>query len=283
VVGDLLEGLAAEELMRGDEKRDVGGGWLRRLQAWRIKKSAAMDWWAKAQKVGEETYLLDRVLPAKGKNDGERRAANEHLLRVIAAKYPKHVPELYRTVLDKRPELDSSDLARTVVRCTLPVKEKIDLLESAVKHKDYAHRLSALRALKDVDRKRFDALLLATIEGLPTDVPGRYHTCSEAQVAELVADSDDPRAWSALEKAAKRAKPGLRMKLLSHFEDPRPLRRAERLRLLGAFLDDDEVRDAVALELATVLEIEVGSDRFLTPLEWATIRAALKVELDKTK
>jgi hypothetical protein len=34
------------------------------------------------------------------------------LLGVIEAKYPKHVPSLYRAVLDKRPDMDSWSLSR---------------------------------------------------------------------------------------------------------------------------------------------------------------------------
>ncbi len=310
VVGDLLEGLAAEELARGTDKEDVGGGWLRRQQGWRVRKAAATGWWAKAQKQGEEAYLLDRVLPPAPEGD-RRTGANEHLLRVIAVKYPKQVPVLYRKVLDQRPELDSSALVETLARSSAPVKDKLDLLASGAEHKDYAHRLPALRAIKKLDQKRFDALLLAAIENFPKDVPGKYARCNAGPIAALAIESTDPRVWAVLEKVAKRSALGVRMELLSEFGDPQELRhRGERLQLLAAFLDDSELRDvkaderfvipsggylhdrievrnSVALDLADLLEIKIKPKDDRAPAEWAEIRTkvreSLKRELDKMK
>jgi hypothetical protein len=310
VVGDLLEGLAAEELARGTDDKDVGGGWLRRQQGWPVKKSAALVWWEKAQKQGEEAYLLARVLPPAPKDD-ERAIVNVHLLRVIAAKYPKHVPTLYRKVLNERPDLDSWSLAKALAGGAIPAKDKLELFVAGAEHKDYAHRLPALREIKKLDQKRFDAILLATIESFPKDVSGEYWLCREGPIAGLAVESDDPKVWPTLEKVAKRSSLGLRMELLNHFGDSRELRhRAERLRLLSAFLDDAEVRDVkadkryhgpgggfpydrievrdfVALELASLLEIEVELKLDRTSEEWAKVREkvreALKQEFDKKK
>jgi hypothetical protein len=306
LAGDLLEDLAAEELLRENDKGETDRNWLLRQYGWRVKKSAATQWWAKAQKIGEETYLLDRVLPAP---KAARDNPNLHLLRVIAVKYPKRVPELYRTVLDKRPNLESWELVETLVACQLPAKDKLDLVLMGAKHGDYNRRLPALRALKDLDKKQFDSLLIETIESFPTDVRGEYWTCEEHFIAKLAIESGDPRVWTVLEKVAKRAKVGLRMELLSHLSDRRnPKWRVERLRLLAAFLDDAEVRDRkadkrfegpcaefnyerievrdfVAIELAWLLggKIELKLNR--TAEEWAKerdkVRAALKRELEK--
>ena len=66
MVSDLIEGLAAEELGRGAPGKDaVGGEWLGRQQGYPVTKRAAKKWWEKAQKVGEQTYLKERVLPAR--------------------------------------------------------------------------------------------------------------------------------------------------------------------------------------------------------------------------
>jgi hypothetical protein len=311
VVGDLLEGLAAEELMRGTgDGEDVGGGWLRRQQGYRITKAAASKWWQKARKVGEETYLLDHVLPAAAKEGGPRQIS-AHVLNVILARYPKHIPSLYRKVLDKRPELDSWILADAVMRCKLPGKEKLDPFLYAAKHKDNKHRLPAFHAIKDLDKKQFTSLLLATIEGFPRDVQGAYWTCPEAYIAGLAIECDDPRVWRTLEKVARRSVVGLRMEFLNHFSDPRDNRhRPERLRLLASFLDDAAlrhydssskfegpcagflyhkiaVRDFVALEIAHMLGIDIELNLERTPEEWAKIRSriqkVLKRELGKTK
>jgi hypothetical protein len=288
----------------------VGGDWLRRLQGYPVLPDAARAWWEKARKVGEEAYVLDRVLPPAVK-DGKRAHVSAHLLRVISVKYPGHVPALYRTVLDDRPDLNSWGLAEALARSSVPAKEKLDLLLAGVRHKEPAHRVPALRALKDLDKRQFDALLLATIEGFPTDVKDEYWICPEAAIARLAVESDDPRVWAVLEKAARRSSLGLRMELLNQFGDPRDARRrAERLRLLGAFLDDAEVRDNksdarfdgpgagfpydriavrdfVADTLAGLLGVEVELKLDRTEVEWAEVRGkvrdALKRELGKER
>ncbi len=311
VVGDLLEGLAAEELMRGTEDgEDVGGGWLRRQQGYRITKAAASKWWEKARKVGEESYLLDHVLPAEDK-EGRQGQVSAHLLNVIQARYPKHIPSLYRKALDKRPELDSTMLASALLGCPLPATEKVDLLLYAAKHRDNNHRLPALNALKELDKKQFTSLLLATIESFPKDVPGSYWTCPEARIAKLAVATDDPQVWQTLEKVARRSALGLRMELFNEFSNPKDNRhRPERLRLLGSFLDDAglrdedssakfdgpgagfpyhkiEVRDFAALELARLLGIDIELNLERTPEDWAKIRSqvqeVLKRELSKAK
>ena len=197
MVGDLIEGLAAEKLMRGNDEMDVGGGWLVRLQGWPVKKSAARAWWEKAQKQGEEAYLVERVLPSAAKGD-EQAAVNAHLLRVIAAKFPKSIPVVYKTVLEKYPNLDSTPLAAALTRCSLPVKDKLDFLLTAAKHEKYAHLLPAFRAIRELDQKRFAALLLATIEGFKVGTLETYWTCPGAHLAALAVESDEPRVWPTL-------------------------------------------------------------------------------------
>jgi hypothetical protein len=142
-------------------------------------------------------------------------------------------------------------------------------------------------------------------------VPGDYWACPESLIARLAVASDEPRVWAALEKAARRASLGLRMELLSRFGNPREIRRrAERLRLLAAFLDDAEVRDPksdarfsgpgagfpygriavrdfVANVLAELLGVEVELKPDRTEAEWAEVRGkvrdALQRELGKER
>jgi hypothetical protein len=311
VVGDLLNGLAGEALMRAaDDGEEVGGDWLRRQQGYSVAKAAAKKWWEKARKVGEERYLMDQVLPEKAKED-EQRQISSHLLNVIVAKCPKHIPSVYREILDKRPELYSGMLAGAVLQCKLPDKDKLALFLYAARQKDYKHSLPAFYAISQLDKKQFNVLLLAAIEGLPNDVPGEYWKCPEAALAKLAIESDDPRVWQTLERVAKRSAIGLRMELLNEFSDPKDWRqRAERLRLLSAFLDDAvlrdnassekfdgpgaghpydkiSVRDFAALEIARIVSIDVETNLERTPEEWAKIRSqvqeALKHELSKAK
>jgi hypothetical protein len=314
IVGDLLEGLAGESLMRAtDDGKEVGADWLRRQQGYRISKKAALAWWEKARVVGEEKHMLDHVLPVRPAQpkDDDRRNISDHLLKVILAKYPKHIPTLYRKVLEERPELYSDTLVEAVLECNLTAKEKLNLFLLAAQHKDYQHRLYAIRALKGLDQKQFDSIVLTTLEGLPKDVPGPYWMCSEAQFGQLVLKCDDPRVYQTLEKVAKRSALGLRMELLRFLNDPNNSRhRRERLVLLATFLDDTElrdvkannqfdgpgagfpydkieVRDFVACQMAGMLDIQVDDKRDRTPEEWANIRSqvrdALKRELSDKK
>ncbi len=55
------------------------------------------------------------------------KAVSDRLLRVVLAKHPKHIPSLYRTVLDERPELRSSELAEAVLHCKIPDAENLGL------------------------------------------------------------------------------------------------------------------------------------------------------------
>jgi hypothetical protein len=297
VVSDLLEGLAGE---------NIGRDWLRRQQGQRVTEAQARKWWESARKVGEEAYLLAHVLPAKGKQE----AIREQILRVLRAKYPRHIPGLYRTILAKRPDLRSWTLADAVLASKIATGEKVDLFLEGTHHKDPWHRLPALSMLREVDTKRFNERLLATLEEMPTDIPGPYWYCPEAQIAGLAILSEDPRVWAAVDKIVHRSALGLRMEVLAQFGAgaDKPSHRRERLRLLASFLDDAtlrdadsdkrfedgcagepyytiEVRDFVALEIAGLMGTRVELNLERTPAEWAKIRAmvrqAMKKELGK--
>jgi len=295
VVSDLLQGLAGQ---------DLGRDWLRRQQGYTVEKAAAKMWWDEARMVGEEAYLLKHVLPAPNAKE-ENRQTNGDQLHLIVVRYPKHVPELYRTVLYKRPELDSWSLADAVSRCKMPAQDKLDLLLYAAKHEDNRHRLAALYAIKSLDKKKFNALVIAAIEGLPNDVPGPYWLSPEAEMAELISDSDDPRVWDALTKVVKRSAVGFRMQLLDRSTGWGGIgHRSDRLRLLAAFLDDTAVRDTesskkydgpcagfvyrklsvqnfVAMELAGLLKMEVELKPDRTSEEWAKIRRQVRDAVDR--
>ncbi|OWK43164.1 hypothetical protein [Fimbriiglobus ruber] len=310
VAGDLLEGLADAELDRGTPGENVGGGWLRRQQGYPVLKSAALDWWEKNRKTGEETYLLNHVFPTKAK-EGKQPEVNQHILNVITAKYPDRIPGLYKKVLDERAELGIWELVDALERSKLSDKEKIALLVSGVKRGQAEHRLPALGTLRKFDQQQFNNLLLNLVENLPKDVPAAYWSCPEARLVRFAMECDDPRIWPLLEKVAKRSSIGLRMEVLSKLNYIGDTKyRIERLRLYSSFLDDSalcdrktddrfsgpgasfnydkiEVRDFIALELARLLGIDIKLKRNRTPAEWAKIRESVRVdlkrELDGTK
>jgi hypothetical protein len=275
VVSDLLERLAGQ---------DIGRGWMRRLQGYAVEGAEAKKWWDEARRVGEERYLLDHVLPGETR-EGTVGVPNYNQLRVIVAKYPGHIPTLYRTALDRSPAVDSWALARAVSRSNLPVKEKIDLFRYAAKRKNNRHRLLALLAIKELDQKQFDALFLATIEALPDGLTGpEWIWRPEGDIVQLAFESDQPQVWPALEKVTKRAPDKLRMELLNQIADPKDHRhRTERLRLMVGLLEDDALRDIrniVALELASLLGIEAPVNPERTQIEWTQLSRKARESMD---
>jgi hypothetical protein len=302
VVSDLLAELAGE---------DLGRDWLQRQRGAAITKAEAKKWWDRARMVGEEAYLLAHVLPPdenpKEASSNVRTWISSEQLRLIEVKYPRHILPLYKTILDKRPQLDSWMLADAVLRGKFPAKEKLTLFLYAARHKDTRHRLRAFQSIKELDKKQFTSLVLAAIESLPRDVAGPYWTCPEAHFARLALETDDPRVWPLLEKVARRSAVGLRMELLYHVSDASNKRhRAERLRLLESFLDDVtlrdndsskkfdgpgagfhyhrmEVRDFVAMELASLLGIEVELNPERSPQEWAKLRREVRERLKRER
>jgi hypothetical protein len=154
VAGDILCGLAAGDLDRG---------WLRQQDA-AVQKAAARAWWAKARKQGEEKYLLAHVLPA----GPEAQDPNDHLLWVIARRYPRRLVGVYRTVLEGRPDVQSGPVAEAVSNSTLPREEKIELLRRAARHANPEHRRVALLVGRGLDPKAF----ADTAEMLPVPKEG---------------------------------------------------------------------------------------------------------------
>ena len=67
--------------------------------------------------------------------------------------------------------------------------------------------------------------------------------CIESYFACLVGNTGNPRAWRALEKAAKRCDVGLRMELMGELCRFGAKHSKEQLAFLSAFLDDSTLRD----------------------------------------
>jgi hypothetical protein len=270
----------------------------------RLDKSAVKRWWEQAKKVGEEAYILSHVV----KFDRDKNyTINDNLVTVIGAKYPKHLSELYRTVLDKYPAASTSSLATALLRADLPIKEKLEVCLYASGHKTFPHRVRALEVLKGLDKERFNSLLLAAINALPTDVRGNYGDWSEKPLVMLVLECDDPRVWRALERAAERAAVGFRIELIDSISWPYETRNEQkRIQWWAYFLNDATlcdttdsfkfeshrarpyvkitVRDFAALVLADHLGVEMddlpaGEQR--TPQQWADLRARVQQELKR--
>jgi hypothetical protein len=289
VVSDLLQELAGEE---------VGKDWLERQKGWAVEKADAQAWWEKAQKDGEETYLLDHVLPSGEKAEWP----NSLMLEIITKKYNQHLPKLYKTILDERPKMQSWPLADAVGKSSLTVEQKMELFLHACRNKSLEHRRFGLTQVQKLDPKQFITILLATLESLPKTPTEAYWSCPEAAYAHLVLATDDPRAWELLEKVAKRSDVGLRMQFMNpmNYSYVGDRQRQQRLKFLAAFLDDAEapdvkakpemfsgphagftfrrlsVQDLAAMQIASILEMPDHPDRDWTPEQWEALRKKVK-------
>jgi hypothetical protein len=256
-------------------------------------KAQVQQWWEVAKRNGEEAYLLQNVLP----KEDERIQPDSSLIETLALRYPNHLASIFRTVLEKRHDLDTQDLAIAINKSALPKEVKIELFSLAAMHKNYHHRCLSLGFLSELDNRQFSRLLLATIEGLPKDLDDHYWACAEVRAANLIIHTDDAKVWKALETSAKRSEVGLRMELirLKDYGDLSPQTRQVALRFLASFLDDStardvvsnkekfilcaggdykrlEVRDFAALEISRIVGTDVPVNPERTPKEWAKVR-----------
>lgn len=274
------------------------------------EKRAAQDWWEEARRQGEEAYLIDHVLPpARKDRPSEDQWPEMGQVRLLGRKYPRRLAGVYRDVLENHPLVQSWPLADALTASSLPREDKVGLFVLAAGDRSLENRRAALWQLKDLDAERFITLLAATLDGLPRTPTVPYPVCCEATFATLVRTTDDPRAWRALERAARRADAGLRMEILDNTNRPRSttIHRRQRLAFLAAFLEDDAIRDVTvnpkmfepiyagfrfrrleirnfaALRISEILETPADPTPEWNAEQWAKLRdqmrAALKREL----
>jgi hypothetical protein len=270
---------------------------------------AAGRWFADAQKLGEEEYLVGRVKQLTGQ-------PVRVLLPLLFEKYPRRVPEVYRAVLDGQPSTYATGdrCAQALAEGPLPVEEKRKAFEFAAAHADAGHRLVGLRHLIDLDPRRGAELLVAALDALPADADA-----SELRIAALAANVAESSAWESLARAVQRAGVGTRMELFALVADqvqPPPATRKYRLAFLASYLDDasdwdgrprfsdrvagtsvpskmpaarvfalNEVRNWAAWKLVDALRMKEKPDRDWTAEQWAAlrekVRARVKDELAK--
>jgi hypothetical protein len=221
---DLLRELAGEQLV--EDKADVP-----------TRVQAARKWFEEARKVGEERYVVSRVVEKINDNKWLRKT----LFWLLCNKYPQRVPEVYRELIGNHPTLvyESWQFAKAVAQGPLPAAEKRKILEYAARQPDLHHCAAGVKFLRTFDAKQAHDLLLAGLDRLS----GRLSD-GALTLVEVAAEHDDPREWQALAKALRRADVGSRLELLKVIaEEPAPAGRKKRLVLLADYLTDDAVRD----------------------------------------
>jgi hypothetical protein len=268
-----------------------------------ITKAQARAWWKKAKQTGEEAYLLAHV----GPGDDATGGFNTFLLAILGKKHPKALAGLYLDVVDKRPGVDSTDLAQAIAESALPPARKLELLLHVVRGTNIRHRVSALGALKDLDAHMFAQLLVQSLEALPQKAKGPYWSRPEISHAYLVAETADPRPWRALLNVARRSPVEVRLEILNGVggSPGDNKQHGERLHFLAAFLDDTAVRerafnpnsldgpraapefermavrDLAAIEIAYILELPAEPTPEWSAEQWTKLRAEVRQALDR--
>jgi hypothetical protein len=216
-----------------------------------LRTFAAGRWFADAQKMGEEKYVLER-LGRKGPF-----LTDETPLLLLAEKYPKRLPEVYRRFLDTedRSEFDNP-FAQALLDAPIPRAEKLKVLEYAATHPVPGHRWVGFHFLRQIDPRRASELLIAALDRMGSET-GPH----DAQLARIIPQYPDPKVWTALAGAAKRVPAETRVELLRFMGPelsikPAPACRRLVLAFLSAHLADDEVRDRAAAQLTQMLGVE---------------------------
>jgi hypothetical protein len=290
IVRDLLQGLAGDEVSQDWERPRDG----------RVARADVEAWWADAQRTGEEAYFLEHIFG----NPKADNLWNRLMLDVLAHKYPRRLPDVFRRMLKDRPDMLGWELGDAVANSTLPKETRRELFIEATRCKGPAIRIDGIWRLWDIDKPKGTECLLAELDRLPKAPEGGYWSCPETRLVYLVAHINEPAAWAALEKAAKRVDVGLRMELLNGlcWRDPPESVSKAYLHFRSRFLDDATVRDLmvsskffgpsagsgflkievrnyVALELAAYLGVAANPKPDWTAEQWAKLREDVKKAL----
>ena len=231
-------GALASDLLQSIAGKNLGKDWLDRQKGWNLEKADVEAWWTEAQKH-EEEYLVKHALPEDVKNIWP----NAGVLRALSRKYPERLIEIYRTILNRRPNIQSYPVVAAISESALPQRKIIEVLTYAGQNKNLEHRRAAFWKLKNLDHPRFVEMLVETLENIPPTPEGEYWSCRESAFLPLVMQTNDVRAWQALLAAAKRADVGLRMQMITPECELPESQRKLLLTYLSNFLNDETVRD----------------------------------------
>lgn len=294
VVSDLLQQIAGE---------DLGSDWLERQQGYPLESTVVERWWIAARAQGEEAYLRAHVLP----QDPTAQWPNAGPLAIIAKRHPQYLPALYREAIT-RPNMQSYTIAKAITGSALPNDIKRQVFLEAAASPTLEHRRAALWELRPLEPESFVRILVDTLDALPNTPEGPYWNSREAAFANVVMETEDPRAWDALLRTARRADVGLRMQLMApmNYDYIGEKQRAQRIRFLSAMLRDPSVRaipedrgkfegpcaamtlpvitvrDFAAMQLASVLGLlppDGYPDELWTAAQWTALRVRVAAAL----
>jgi hypothetical protein len=262
---------------------ESGGGWV--LDA-PPDPATAHAWFDRAKKVGEEGWLLARAMPPDEPIADRKGCPDPVIVRVIGAKYPARLPEVYRAWLRRPFDECDGDFADEVAASTLPRDQKVGLLKEGAARGPHRRRLSTLEglarlgsaALREPLRTELTRCWAETLLAELTPSWGRLVRPSPEPVnvyrlLRLTEASDDRACWDALAVVGRAAGISPRLNLIwligeGRRPDQPEAHRLARIRCLVKFLDDEtrevcaawdgvQVRDHAADWLAVLLGFRV--------------------------
>jgi hypothetical protein len=258
-------------------------------------------WLADARRRGEEEWVIQQtVTPGKGPSDV--------LLRLIRAKYPHHLPAIYRAQLNDSSNGRGVSAAGELARSRVDRETKLSLLRRGTGHDNFDHRLAAIAALAGVDSDLARAAVGDTVTWLRTRAGGARQN-PEAEIDEFVSFAlrfDGPDTTRSVAELLGHQTVTRRVDLLVviaynySFSDRNQFILSTRL--FAAMLSDEsvytatpnanqmgfravhpsiEVRNFATLTMAPLFDIDVPWNPDRTPAEWAALRAKVKAAVEK--
>ncbi|MFT7580375.1 MAG: hypothetical protein ACI9MR_002044, partial [Myxococcota bacterium] len=237
-------GEAASEILQALAGDALGNDWLGARKGYVVKVSEAKAWWESMQGQDEAGHYRARVLP--GPTVRGSKFPNALMLRLLGARAPEMLADVYGEVLEERPDLESHPIATAIAASALARDRKVAALGQALTHARLEHRRAAMWSLLKLDKGRVGTALVDTLDALPSTPLGPYWRAAEAAFATLAMEVPTDAVWAALRSAVARADLGLRMELLGnlHLVPRHPSSALTKARaLLASYLGSAAVRD----------------------------------------
>jgi hypothetical protein len=308
---DLTVGHLCSRLLYDLSARTIGGGNGEEYMD-RLEPEKAREWFIAAKKIREEKWLLDHAIPKEANKpnkpiEAQWAEAEAHIGRVIAAKYPSRLSEIYRATLKGPMPGSLEDHVPSILASKLPREQKTALLVEGASSEDVKHRFFALTGLARLDQPQFRKNLLLTLKQIEKQAKEKKPWIIEThELVPLVERADDRACWHALIEVARQIPVEERMGIVGNVglvdppdrDDPA---RMLRIRFLLQFMDDRsthidtdgsriEVRDYAASRLAGLLRFRVNRlvglssvehDSTLGPQSRLVFRAAVRQAAEK--
>jgi len=291
-LGELAETLLEE--LSGD-RRDQFTNKAQPTQFWK-------DWWAKNGKQPEKETMLKKVFTYSG---DKITRVNKLPAMILADRFPEELPSLAKKYLESaRSSLQPSTLAEAIAGARLPKEERVKLLIEFLSKDSIEHNRCVLQVLAELDAKKCAELVGPIIDELPTRPSQALWICPEAHYTHVVMRLEDDAVWKKYLEHTRKCETALRMEIMNPFNYSyiKDKNRQRRLAFLAAFLDDDAlrqtnqtgpyaafkipkmtVRDFVAMQVASILDLKDRPDEFWSAEQWTQLRETVKKALKSEK